>query len=212
MSEKISPPAGSPDPRVAFFDQLAPVWDRDCSKPAATLERLQSLKGELGLQPGWDVLELGCGTGQITGWLAGQVHPGRVVGADFSPAMLAEARRRGLDAEFRELDICAEAPATAEFDAALCCNAFPHFRNQAAALRQIARCLRPAGGLTVLHLTGSAQINAFHAGLREPVCRDFLPFGQAWPDLLRDAGLELTRLTDREDLFLLQARRSEERR
>jgi ubiquinone/menaquinone biosynthesis C-methylase UbiE len=38
-------------------------------------------------------LEVGCGTGHFTRWLAGRVPC--VVGLDRSPAMLAEARRRG---------------------------------------------------------------------------------------------------------------------
>jgi ubiquinone/menaquinone biosynthesis C-methylase UbiE len=36
-------------------------------------------------------LEVGCGTGHFTGWLAGRI--GHVVGVDRAPAMLAEARR-----------------------------------------------------------------------------------------------------------------------
>lgn len=206
----IPPPApAGADPRVAFFDQLAPIWDHECSQPATMLARLEGLNGELGLRPGMSVLELGCGTGLITGWLEAQVRPGRVVGADFSPAMLAEARRRGLAAEFQALDICATAPEAAAFDLVLCLNAFPHFRDQPAALRHIARALKPAGRLIVLHLAGSAHINTFHAGLREPVCHDRLPGAEAWPALLAPAGLAAERLTDREDLFLLQARHAE---
>ncbi len=195
-----------PDPRLAYFDDLAPVWNAECSSPATTRARLATLDGELGLAPGMEVLEVGCGTGQITGWLAARVHPGRVVAADFSPAMLAEAGRRGLRVEFRQLDICVEGPVLGAFDLVLCFHAFPHFRDQPAALRQLARHLKPTGGLTILHLAGSAQINAFHAGLREPVCRDRLPGADAWPALLHAAGLELTSLTDRADLFLLRAR------
>ena len=199
--------AGQPaDPRVAFFDRLAPIWDTECSQPAAMLKRFESLDGELGLAPGLDLLEIGCGTGLISGWLAGKVHPGRVVAADFSAAMLDQARQRGHAADYRLLDICAEGPVPERFDAVLCFNAFPHFRDKPAALRQIHRLLKPGGFLAVLHLAGSEQINAFHAGLREPVCHDCLPAAPEWPALLRAAGLELAQFADREDLFLLQAR------
>jgi len=201
-----------PDPRIAFFDRLAPVWDTECSRPEAILSRLEALDGEVGLAPGLDLLEIGCGTGLVSGWLAGRVHPGRLVAADFSAAMLDQARQRGHAADYRQLDICAEGPVPERFDVILCFNAFPHFRDQPAALRQIHRSLKPGGCLTILHLAGSAQINAFHAGLREPVCHDRLPAADEWPGLLRAAGLELSRFTDREDLFLLQARPAEEGR
>ena len=196
------------DPRIVFFDRLAPVWDTECSNPAATLQRLEALNGDLGLAAGQDVLELGCGTGQITGFLANKARPGRVVAADFSPAMLDQARLRGIDAEFRQLDICLEGPVEDSFDLVLCFNAFPHFRDKPAALRQIGRFLKPSGCLTVLHLAGSAKLNAFHSGLREPVCHDLLPEQREWTSLLHEAGLCLSSFVDKDDLFLLKAKRA----
>ncbi|MBI1735736.1 MAG: methyltransferase domain-containing protein [Candidatus Rokubacteria bacterium] len=53
----------------------------------ALLERLLASFGSA-----QSVLDIGCGTGHFTRWLAGRVP--RVVGLDRAPAMLAEARRR----------------------------------------------------------------------------------------------------------------------
>jgi SAM-dependent methyltransferase len=50
---------------------------------------------------GLSVLELGCGTG----WLLHAMKPGRGVGVDFSSEMLAVARERYPQLEFREADI-----------------------------------------------------------------------------------------------------------
>ena len=194
-----------PDPRVAFFDQHAPTWDQTGPDPAVTLRRLQELNGQLGMGPGLDVLDVGCGTGQITGWLAETVWPGRVVAADFSPAMLARARARGTVAELVLMDICEANQVTRWFDVVLCFHSFPHFRDQEEALRQIARHLKPAGHLLVVHLVGSRQLNTFHHRVGGPVGHDhLLPLSQ-WPGLLRDAGLELAEAVDREDLFLVRA-------
>jgi SAM-dependent methyltransferase len=198
-----NPPAT--DPRIAFFDRHAPTWDQTGPDPAATLRRLQELNGRLGLRAGQDVLEVGCGTGQITAWLAEQVKPGKVAAADFSPAMLTEARKRGVNAEFVLLDICREEPVERQFNVVLCFHSFPHFRDQAAALRQIARHLKPGGQLLVLHLAGSAQLNAFHHKVGGPVGHDHLPPAAHWPELLRPSGLRAVESVDREDLFLVQA-------
>lgn len=204
------PPRGevptTPDPRIAFFNAHAPTWDQTGPDPAATLRRLGELEARLGLRPGQDLLEVGCGTGQITGWLAERVRPGRVVAADFSPAMLAQARARGVAAEFVHLDICGDEPMSRAFDVVLCFHAFPHFRDPVAALRHIARHLRPDGVLLVLHLAGSAPLNAFHRQVGGPVGHDQLPPATAWPALLAPAGLTLTEAEDREDLFLVKAR------
>jgi len=197
-----SPPA---DPRIAFFDHHAPTWDQTGPDPAGTLRRLRELNGRLGLCPGLDVLEVGCGTGQITGWLAEAVKPGKVVAADFSSAMLAQARARGVDAEFIMTDICREEPVERQFDIVLCFHSFPHFRDQAAALRQMARLLKPGGQLVVLHLAGSAPLNAFHHKLGGPVGHDRLPSASCWPELVLPAGLRVTESVDCEDVFLVKA-------
>lgn len=193
------------DPRVAFFDHHAPTWDATGPDPAATLRRLQELNGRLGLRAGLDVLEVGCGTGQITLWLAELVKPGRVVAADFSPGMLAKACDRGVDADFVLMDICHEESVQRRFDVVLCFHSFPHFRDQAAALRQIAGHLKPGGQFLVLHLVGSAQLNAFHQKVGGPIGQDHLPPASHWPEMLRPVGLHVVEPVDREDLFLVKA-------
>lgn len=193
------------DPRVGFFDHHAPRWDRLAQDIPAMHRRLDGLRERLTLRPGLRVLELGCGTGLITTWLVGAVHPARVVAADFSPAMLEQARAKNIDAEFRQLDICRELPEAAAFDMVFCFQCFPHFRDQAGALCAIAHALKPGGRLQVVHLVGSRQINAFHQGVGGAVGADVLPDADGWPPLLKQAGLRFLELEDRDDLFLLQA-------
>jgi ubiquinone/menaquinone biosynthesis C-methylase UbiE len=194
-----------PDPRIAFFDLHAPTWDKTGPDPVATLQRLTELDGRLGLQPGMDVLEVGCGTGQITGWLSERVRPGKVLAIDFSPAMLGKARERHLDAEFALADICLEGPSLGLFDFVLCFHSFPHFRDQPAALRQIRRHLKPGGRLIVLHLAGSDHLNSFHHQIGGAVGHDFLPPAKHWSTMAEEAGLRLTVAEDQPDLFLVQA-------
>ncbi len=201
------PPSPSPpDPRIAFFDQHAPTWDTQGPDPAATLRRLRELDGRLGLRPGQDVLEVGCGTGQITGWLVDLVKPGRVVAADFSPAMLEQARARGWAAEFRHWDICVEQPVAERFDVVLCFHSFPHFRDPAGALRQMARLLKPGGELVVMHLAGQLPVRLSPGGGGGGGGGVRLPPAAEWPALLQPAGLCLISADDRDDLFLVKAR------
>jgi SAM-dependent methyltransferase len=195
------------DPRIAFFDHQAPTWDTCGPDPVATVRRLRELEGRWGLRHGQDVLEVGCGTGQITGWLIETVKPGKVVAADFSSAMLKQARARGLAADFRLMDICVEQPVAEQVDVVFCFHSFPHFRDQAAALRQMARWLRTGGRLTVLHLTGSGALNAFHQQVGGPVGQDRLPPAHEWPALIAPAGLRLVEIDDSDGLFLMQASR-----
>lgn len=195
----------SPDPRISFFDALAANWDREEPSSRTMTDRLSQHADLLDLRPGRSLLEVGCGTGKTTGWLAARVAPGRVTGVDFSPEMIARARGKGIDADFQQADVCEDPLGFDLYDVILCFHCFPHFRDQAAALRNFAEALRPEGRLLVMHLAGSAHINRFHAGIEGPVKGDTLPVGEEWTPLLTAAGFERTTLVDREDLFFLEA-------
>jgi ubiquinone/menaquinone biosynthesis C-methylase UbiE len=76
------------DPRVDFFNNNAPNWDTCGPDINVTLSRLRQIQNRLCLLPGMNLLEVGCGTGQITTCLAEWVNPGKVVSIDFSPSMI----------------------------------------------------------------------------------------------------------------------------
>src|ERR1700704_930924 len=68
--------------------------------------------------PGAAVLDVACGTGALTRELSRRTAPGgRVVGTDFSPSMLEEARRRSPALLWVEADAHALPFGDAEFDA-----------------------------------------------------------------------------------------------
>ncbi|MCD6377325.1 MAG: methyltransferase domain-containing protein [Planctomycetes bacterium] len=194
----------STDPRIEFFDSQASHWDDDIAEIERTLRRVDELLDLLRLHKGQDVLEVGCGTGQITGWLSSVVAPGEVVAIDFSQKMLSRAREKGIKAKFVHLDICCDKP-EGVFDVALCFHSFPHFRDKESALKNISASLKPAGSLIVLHLASSEQINSFHKGVGDAVGEDFLPQQDDWDRLLSVAGLELDTYIDKDDLFFLRA-------
>lgn len=196
-----------PDPRIAFFNDLAPTWDSEGPSADQVIARLDACRDLLGLRPGQDVLEVGCGTGKTTAWLVAQVTPGRVTAVDFAPGMIEMARAKGIDADFLCLDVCCQGLQPKRFDLVFCFHCFPHFRDQDAALRKLGGCLAPGGRLIVMHLAGSEQINRFHAGLNSCVRDDVLPPLDHWPDILARVGLRLVRQIDRDDLFLVEAGR-----
>src|SRR5437016_8777885 len=53
------------------------------------------------LEPGMDLLDVGCGPGTITVDLAARVAPGRTTGVDNAPAAIDEARRLAADIPVR---------------------------------------------------------------------------------------------------------------
>ncbi|MCW3817782.1 class I SAM-dependent methyltransferase [Micromonospora sp. DR5-3] len=99
------------------------------------------------------VVDLGCGPGHVTHWLAGRGVP--AVGIDLSPGMVAQARRAYPEVEFREGDLLRLPAADGEFGAAVALYSVIHLNPDELrpALAEARRVLRPQAPLLVaVHL------------------------------------------------------------
>ncbi|NEB78254.1 methyltransferase domain-containing protein, partial [Streptomyces sp. SID14478] len=92
-------------------------------------------------------LDAACGTGRVAAFLAGRGH--RVVGVDSSPAMLARARRRVPEGDFRLGDLRELPLDDASVDLVACSLALTHVPELAPVLAEFARVLRPGGQIVV---------------------------------------------------------------
>lgn len=197
------------DPRVDFFNHCAHNWDASGPNIGETLNRLRQIQPQLGFSSGMSILEVGCGTGQITGWLIDIVKPGKVISIDFSPAMIDVAKSKNIaGADFRVADICDKPKINEKFDVVFCFNAFPHFRDKQTALLNIRRLLKSRGFFIALHFSGSRELNAFHASVGGAVSEDKLPDESEWKKLLEFARFKLIEYEDKPDLFLLRAQKN----
>lgn len=112
-----------------------------------------SLLEQLGSLEGKHVLDVGCGPGDDTRELARLAGPaGRVVGVDVSETMLAEARRRGGQVEFKRDDVYALSFPDATFDRVRVKLVRQHLLDIDAADDELVRVLRPGGRLAVFDL------------------------------------------------------------
>jgi ubiquinone/menaquinone biosynthesis C-methylase UbiE len=106
------------------------------------------------LEPGHDLLDVGCGPGTITLDLAQRVAPGRVVGVDRAPEVIAGAERlrherAATNVEFRDADVYDLDFADASFDVVHAHQVLQHLTRPVAALIEMRRVLRPGGVLAV---------------------------------------------------------------
>jgi SAM-dependent methyltransferase len=104
------------------------------------------------LTPGDDLLDVGCGPGTITCDLARAVAPGRVVGVDAAPAVVAEARARAVDVPgvvFEVADLFALPYPDDAFDVVHAHQVLQHVADPVAALVELRRVCRPGGLVAV---------------------------------------------------------------
>jgi ubiquinone/menaquinone biosynthesis C-methylase UbiE len=107
------------------------------------------------LRPGLDLLDVGCGPGNITVDLARRVAPGRVLGVDVVPDIVRQARADGagatedLSVEFAVADVYGLDLESASFDVVHAHQVLQHLSDPLAALVEMRRVLRPGGLLAV---------------------------------------------------------------
>ena len=198
------------DHLVDFFDRIATEYDAwaqgQHGRVAARLvEIAQPKKGE-------HALDVGTGTGLVAHEVASRVKPGTVIVIDLSDRMLSIARaRKSTNSQY--LGMAAEhlvfRPAT--FDLVTMGEALAYLADPFRALEEAHRVLRSGGRLAVSCLRRSLSTpaqNLFFQGLAPLARRHYLSlprfssersrFGEpsVLPDLLGDAGFEVTRMTE----------------
>lgn len=126
------------------------------------------------------ILDVGCGTGRSSRDLARLARSGSVVGVDLSAKMLEHARGKasaeGLsNVRFEQADVQVHSFADDVFDLAVSVFGAMFFADPVAAFANIARALRPRGGLALLAWK-PLEHNEWVAALR-----DALALGRALP-------------------------------
>ena len=135
---------------TAFGDMEREGWS-DAARAARYVElfasasdqAIDSLLDAVGTEPNGKALDLCCGQGNASKALIGRGC--RVVGVDFSPAMLAIAREQAPNARFIEGDAQDLPFGDGEFDAVVSNLGVCHVPDQSRVLSEVRRVLRPGG-------------------------------------------------------------------
>ena len=98
------------------------------------------------------ILDLACGSGDVTTMLQEALPRAQVVGLDFSRPLLTQAKGRGL-AELAEADALKLPFADRSFDAVTIAFGLRNFSDRAGGLKEIARVLRPGGVFGLLEFS-----------------------------------------------------------
>jgi 2-polyprenyl-3-methyl-5-hydroxy-6-metoxy-1,4-benzoquinol methylase len=156
----------------ALFDGIAERYA--ASRPGYPAHVVDFITTTAGLAPAAAVLEVGCGTGQLTRQLARRGF--QLTAIDIGPSMIATARRHltGAEVLFQVTSFEDLAAADASFDLVISSAAF-HWIDPEVAFSKSARLLRPDGreaghdAGTRRHLAGEHQGDIPELAIRHPV-------------------------------------------
>jgi demethylmenaquinone methyltransferase/2-methoxy-6-polyprenyl-1,4-benzoquinol methylase len=166
-----------------MFDRIAPVYDVMNRVMTAGLDRRwrRETVREV-VRPGDRVLDAACGTGDLA--IEASRAGARVVGLDFSGAMLERARRKAPELEWLQGDLLALPCEDGDFDAATVGFGIRNVADLEAGLRELRRVVRPGGRLGVLEITRpSGILRPFYSLWFDrvvPLLGRILPGGEAY--------------------------------
>jgi ubiquinone/menaquinone biosynthesis C-methylase UbiE len=129
-----------------LFDGVAGLYD--ATRQSYPAQIVDAVCATAGIGPGADVLEIGCGTGQLTRRLAGRAF--NLTAIDIGAAMIQAARRNVADPMARfHLSSFEDFAGTDYLDLIVSATAF-HWVDPRIGLAKAARLLRPGGWLALL--------------------------------------------------------------
>jgi SAM-dependent methyltransferase len=164
-----------------------------------------------GLAEGLRAAEVGCGTGNVTCWMARQVGPrGAVIGIDKNQRQIEQARRQAAEQRltnvtFREGDAYAPGLPPESFDMAYCRLVLIHLKRPLEALRALRDLVRPGGrvvceeldlGQWLCNPPARCMERFFELNLKlGERCGEDYRLGSALPRLFREAGFGAPEVT-----------------
>jgi len=152
------------------YDRWAPVYDHDAN-PLIGLEE-PVVRAAVGDVRTLNVLDLGCGTGRHSLWLASV--GATVTAVDFSEGMLAEARRKpGAEAiRFVVHDLHTPLPFAAEFDLVVSGLVLEHLRDLDGFFAEARSVLRPGGRAVISGMHPAMCLRGSQARFTDPATGD----------------------------------------
>lgn len=153
-------------PQRGFFDIWSRVYDLAPVQAAIYHPVHHAVLRELRAHPPRRVLDVGCGTGDLTARLREELRPELVAGCDFSSGMLQQAAARTREVQWLQADAAGLPFRHGSFDALVSTEAFHWFPDPEAALREFHRVLRPGGRALValVNVRVPATSRVAHAG------------------------------------------------
>ena len=189
-----------------YFDSLADVWDINMIK---IQPKIDEILDRAGVTEGKYVLDVACGTGVlIPDYVKRKVS--KCVAIDISDKMIEKAKSKFSQYENVEF-LCGDAEVfdfKDKFDCIVIYNAFPHFIDRDKLFKNLSKCLKPDGRITVAHGMGREALLKHHSGSAKNVST-VLPEIEEMTDLMSDYfDVDVSISTD--DIYIASAKKCQD--
>jgi ubiquinone/menaquinone biosynthesis C-methylase UbiE len=195
------------NPSIAFFNSIAPKWDSWHDLKSLHMQLSCGLK-KFGIIPAEHILDVGCGTGNLTRAVLDQLSErGRVTAIDISNIMIETAKSKITDKRvqwfceaFEQIDFAEQT-----FDRIICYSVWPHLTNTQGSAIIFGKWLKPAGKLHIWHTISREKVNKIHSEASTAVQNHLLASAEQTASLLMRSGYAIEDTQDDETGYLVTA-------
>lgn len=145
---------------IEFFDSRSSSWDKEMETDDYKMNQILDAAQ---IKSGKSVLDIACGTGVMIDYYIKR-NVSDVTGVDISSKMIEIAENK-----FRKYDninfICCDAETyrfNQKYDSIMVFNAFPHFVNPKALIKNLVNAVKSGGTVTVAHDRGRKSLDNHH--------------------------------------------------
>ena len=160
---------------ISFFDIHSTTWDENMEKDDSKMNEILDVAK---ISSGNSVLDIACGTGVMIDYYI-ERNVSKVTGVDISSKMIEIARNKFKKYDFIDF-LCEDAE---EF------NAFPHFPNPKALIKNLAKAVKSGGTVTVAHDRGRKDLDNHHKSVQASKISNGLISENALEEIFKSAGL-----------------------
>jgi len=147
---------------ATLFDRWSASYDRPGFQNATYRPVHDAVLKRLAAERPGVIVDLGCGTGQLTRRLMERYPDAQVVGVDYSNGMLSEAGDRiGAGVLLMQADAQQLPLRSGSADLVVCTESFHWFRDQAGAAAGLADLIRPGGQLVIASIAAVTDLGEF---------------------------------------------------
>ena len=172
---------------IKFFDIHSATWDENMEKDD---NKMNEILDAAKITSGKSVLDIACGTGVMIDYYI-ERNVSKITGVDISKKMIEIAKDKFKKYDFIDF-LCEDAEEyhfKNQYDCAMVFNAFPHFSNPEALIKNLAKATKSGGTVTVAHDRGRKDLDNHHKSVQASKISNGLISENALEEIFKSLGL-----------------------
>ena len=190
---------------IKFFDIHSATWDENMEKDD---NKMNEILDASKITSGKSVLDIACGTGVMIDYYI-ERNVSKVTGVDISNKMIEIAKNKFKKYDFIDF-LCEDAEEyhfKNQYDCVMVFNAFPHFPNPTALIKNLTKATKSGGTVTVAHDRGRKDLDNHHKSVQASKISNDLISENELEEIFKSLGLVDIYKKATDDIYIVSGKK-----